>query len=215
MAIMIGVVSQKGGVGKSTLCRLIAREYAAAGWSVKIADLDVGQGTCFDWQSRRLTSRIDPEIPVERFGSISQVLKFSRLYDLMILDGKPYANVQTLEVAHACDLLILPTGLSLDDMRPSVLLANELCNKGIPEKKFAFAFCRVGDSAAELRESRSYITDAGFSSFIGAMPEKTAYRRASDTGRAPTETWFASLNKKADELVQSIIDKVTQLPKGG
>ena len=38
MTVMIGVVSQKGGVGKSTISRLVAREYAAAGWTVKIAD---------------------------------------------------------------------------------------------------------------------------------------------------------------------------------
>ena len=48
MALVIGVVSQKGGVGKSTCARLIAREYAYAGWDVKIADLDVSQGTSFD-----------------------------------------------------------------------------------------------------------------------------------------------------------------------
>jgi chromosome partitioning protein len=35
MTIQIGVASQKGGVGKSTICRLIAREYAKAGWTVK------------------------------------------------------------------------------------------------------------------------------------------------------------------------------------
>jgi hypothetical protein len=40
---IIGIASQKVGVGKSTLARLIAREYAAADWNVKIADLDIGQ----------------------------------------------------------------------------------------------------------------------------------------------------------------------------
>jgi chromosome partitioning protein len=214
MAIMIGVVSQKGGVGKSTLCRLIAREYAAAGWHVKIADLDVGQGTSYDWQSRRLKSGVNPEIPIERFGSVGQALKYAGAYDLMVFDGKPYANAQTLEIAKACNLLILPTGLSLDDMRPSVLLANELCQKGIPKGNLAFAFCRVGDSAAELGESHAYLQDAGYSVFAGALPEKTGYRRASDTGHAPTETRFASLNRKADELAQSIINKITQLAEG-
>jgi chromosome partitioning protein len=213
MAIMIGVVSQKGGVGKSTLCRLIAREYAANGWEVKIADLDVGQGTSYDWQSRRLKSGVNPEIPVERFGSVGQALKHADGYDLMVFDGKPYANAQTLEIAKACNLLILPTGLSLDDMRPSVLLANELCQKGIPKENFAFAFCRVGDSKAELSESHGYLVDAGYSVFDRALPEKTAYRRASDTGHTPTETRFPTLNQKADELAQSIIDKITHVAK--
>jgi chromosome partitioning protein len=58
MALFIGMVSQKGGVGKSTLARLLAREYANAGWNVKIADLDVSQGTSFSWQARRLQNAL-------------------------------------------------------------------------------------------------------------------------------------------------------------
>ena len=41
MALIIGVVSQKGGMGKSTIARLIARELAAQDWEVKIGDLDI------------------------------------------------------------------------------------------------------------------------------------------------------------------------------
>jgi chromosome partitioning protein len=212
MTIKIGVASQKGGVGKSTICRLIAREYAKSGWSVKIADLDVSQGTCFDWQSRRMSNHITPEVPVERFSSVSQALKFSHVYDPIIFDGKPYATSQTLEIAKEVNLLILPTGLALDDLRPSVLLAKELCeNKGIPKGKLAFAFCRTGDSDVELGEAQTYISESGYSYLDGAMPEKGGYRRASDLGLSPTETRFPSLNKKADILAQSIIDKITKL----
>jgi chromosome partitioning protein len=211
MTIHVGIVSQKGGVGKSTLCRLIACEYAKAGWSVKIADLDVAQGTCYDWQSRRMSNKLTPDVPVERFGSISQALKFSHVYDLLVFDGKPYATSQTLEIATTANLLILPTGLALDDLRPSVLLAGQLAAKDIPPEKVIFAFCRIGESESELHEAMHYIQAAGYSILAGAMPEKTGYRRASDTGRAPTETRFPTLNKKADILAQSIIDKITAL----
>lgn len=37
---VIAVVSQKGGVGKSTIARLTARELAANGFNTLIADLD-------------------------------------------------------------------------------------------------------------------------------------------------------------------------------
>jgi chromosome partitioning protein len=47
-ATIIGIANQKGGVGKSTLARIIAREYAAAKWNVKVADLDISQGTSFN-----------------------------------------------------------------------------------------------------------------------------------------------------------------------
>src|SRR5688572_573671 len=163
MTIHIGIVSQKGGVGKSTLCRLIACEYAKAGWSVKIADLDVAQGTCYDWQSRRMSNKVTPDVPVERFSSINQALKFSHVYDLMVFDGKPYATSQTLEIATTANLLILPTGLALDDLRPSVLLAGQLVAKGISPEKLTFAFCRIGESESELHEAMRYIQEAGYS----------------------------------------------------
>ena len=81
MAIFLGIVSQKGGVGKSTLARLVAREYAEAGWDVKIADLDVAQDTSFHWQARRLQRALEPVIPVERFGTVKQALKLDPHYD--------------------------------------------------------------------------------------------------------------------------------------
>lgn len=210
MALLIGMVSQKGGVGKSTLARLIAREYAAAGWNVKIADLDVSQGTSFNWQARRLHSAIHPPIAVERFGTVEQALKVAPSYDLIILDGAPHSTADTLKIARVSSLVILPTGLSLDDMEPSVLLAHELVKKGIQRKQLAFALCRVGDSDREIDEARGYLSQAGYAVLAGAIPEKIAYRRASDEGRTVTETKFRSLNDRSDILAQGIIDQLSR-----
>ena len=43
--MIISLISQKGGVGKSALARLLAVEVTKAGWTAKIADLDPAQGT--------------------------------------------------------------------------------------------------------------------------------------------------------------------------
>jgi chromosome partitioning protein len=87
LAVIVGIVSQKGGVGKSTIARLLAREYANAGWQAKIADLDIAQGTSFSWQARRLRNDIKPVVAVERFGTVEQALRLAEHYDLLILDG--------------------------------------------------------------------------------------------------------------------------------
>ncbi len=213
MTLIVGMVSQKGGVGKSTLARLVAREYALAGWTVKIADLDVSQGTSFNWQSRRLQAGIEPVIAVERFGTVEQALKIGEHYDLVVLDGPPHSTAGTLKIAEASLLTVLPTGLSLDDLEPSVLLAHELRKRGIKTAKLAFALSRVGDSESEIQEAREYVAEAGYRVLAGSLPEKTAYRRASDEGRSLTETRFPSLNKRSDELVQGIIDLVTFMQK--
>lgn len=211
MPIVVGVVSQKGGVGKSTLARMIAREFAHAGWAVKIADLDISQGTSFSWQARRLQSGLLPVVPVERFGTVEQALKQRQHQDLLILDGPPHSTAGTLRIAAASDLVVLPTGLSLDDLEPTVLLAHELVKKGVPRTRIALALCRVGDSEGEIAEAQGYIRNAGYELLEGVIPEKTGFRRASDEGRALTETRFASLNGKSDRLAQSIVDRITSL----
>jgi chromosome partitioning protein len=211
MAIFISMVSQKGGVGKSTLARLLAREYANAGWAVKIADLDVSQGTSFNWQARRLQAALNPVIPVERFGAVEQVLKVGAQYDLIIIDGPPHSTAGTLRIAEVSEMVVLPTGLSLDDLEPSVLLAHELVKKGTVRNKIGFALCRVGESEGEISEARSYIDQAGYNVLKGEIPERTAYRRASDEGRTLTETRFPTLNQRSDLLVQSIVNHLDKL----
>jgi chromosome partitioning protein len=69
----------------------------------------------------------------------------------------------------------------------------------------------VGDSEAELAEAREYLKATGFFCFSGFLAERTGYRRASDLGRAATETTFPSLNRKADELAQELVDRIEEL----
>jgi chromosome partitioning protein len=209
MAYILGFVSQKGGVGKSTLARLVAREYAANGWNVKIADLDPGQGTSFKWHNRRLQSNIEPDIAVERFRTAEKALLYAAHYDLFIFDGPAHSNVGTLAIARASNLVVLPSGLSVDDMEPAVLLAHELVEQGVSKDKIIFAFCRVGESETELGESQSYISQAGYSALGPPLPEKTAYRRATDEGKALSECSFPTLKKKAHDVAQAIMDRLS------
>ncbi|EPM65020.1 Plasmid partition protein ParA-like protein, partial [Pseudomonas syringae pv. actinidiae ICMP 18886] len=69
---------------------------------------------------------IEPIIRVETFGTFSQALKASSSddVDLLIFDGGPQATAGTVDMGKSVDLMILPTGLSLDDLTPTVRLAN-------------------------------------------------------------------------------------------
>ena len=68
MAKVLAVVSQKGGVGKSTFARALAREAAVSGLRVKIADLDPDQATIVDWHKIRTQRAIEPALSVELFA---------------------------------------------------------------------------------------------------------------------------------------------------
>ncbi len=211
MAFVVAMVSQKGGVGKSTLARLLAREFAAQSWNVKIGDLDISQGTSFQWRARRLQSQIEPDVPVEQFGSVDKGLNLADSYDILIFDGAPHSTSATRAIVQASDLTVIPTGLAVDDLQPAVTLAHDLVRQGVSREKIVFALCRVGDSATEIEDARSYLQKAGYEILPGALPEKVAYRRASDEGRALTETRYSSLNDRAEELAQGMVDRISHL----
>ena len=110
-------------------------------------------------------------------------------------------------------LVVLPTGLALDDLEPTVLLAHELVKHKVPRSKIALALSRVGESEQEIAEARAYTAQAGYMVLAGSIPEKVAFRRASDDGRTLTETRFGSLNGRAAEVGQGIVDHLGKLTK--
>jgi chromosome partitioning protein len=207
LAFIIAFVSQKGGVGKSTFARGVAREATQGGLKVKIADLDTQQGTCVDWHRDRLHARIRPAVAVEAFATAAEALTIADQYDLLILDGPARTSRGTLDIARMADLVVQPTGASVDDLRPAVREFHALVQAGIPKAKLAFALNHIGTPTEEA-EARAYIAEAGYTVLDGCLLERPAYRKAQNSGRAVTETSFRNLNTKADELIQALIDRV-------
>ena len=108
--------------------------------------------------------------------------------------------------------MIIPSSLSLDDLEPTVRLANEL-RQHCDANRLCLCLCRVGNSKPELNEAIKYLKATSHHLLDGHLLEKTGYRRASDAGRCVTETTFFGLNEKADYLAQSIIDRANELGK--
>ena len=206
MAYVIGIVSQKGGVGKSTLARLIAREAVAGGLRAKIADLDHGQQTSTKWQARRAANGLSPEVRVEVFTNVRSALAESENFDVYVIDGAPHASKDTAKVAEQASLIIIPTSDSDEDLEPAVLLAHDLRAEGVPIARIVFALCLVSDSAKEIAAAQEYLSKTPYGVLDGEIPFRTGFRTALAQGRAITETPFRTLVKRADRLAQSIID---------
>lgn len=210
MAIKIAVLSQKGGVGKSTLVRSIAVEYARHDWNVKIADMDLKQRTVTAWNALRMENKFEPTLEVQGFGNVKDVLKQENSYDLILFDGAGQADLQTLEIARKSDFIILPSGVSLDDLTPQVKLAHEFIKEGIKRKRIGFSLSRVGGSERELIDAKEYIEVAGYR-FLGRIDEKTSITQAHDMGKAANETKYQTVNQVVDEVLQNIINSMESL----
>lgn len=211
MAISIACLSQKGGVGKSTLSRLIARTYAASGWTVKICDFNTKQKTSVDWAALRMSSQIDPEIAAEAFSSVRNAVKQD--YDLLVLDGRPDSDTTSLECARESSTIVIPTSVTFDDLKPQVLFAHELIAKGIDRRRVLFVLNRTGDSQAAIRDARGYVESAGYRVAGTDLPARTAYEIAQNSGYAISETTYTTLKERADAVAAEIVDNVTETEK--
>jgi chromosome partitioning protein len=206
-AKVVGVVSQKGGVGKSTLCQLIAREAAVCGKHAKILDFDVKQMTSTDWVRTRMQHDVEPSIEAEPTKNIGKALKHNKSYDIILLDGAAGTPKRTGELVEPADLIILPTGVSRADLVPSLALARRIAQMKLAVDGPVFALCRVM-TANEAAEARTTIAEAGFETLDGELIERPGYRQAQNLGRSPTETAYPSLNQKARRLAHSILDRL-------
>lgn len=208
MTKSVAFVSQKGGVGKSTLARLIAREAAAGEWTVQICDLDTQQLSSTTWAARRAEAGLSPALQVSPAGSAAQALAAARDIDLLVIDAPARASAATLEIARAVDLVVQPVSASLDDLHPGVLLAHELVKKGIPPSKIAFVLIGGVDTEAEERDARAYIEQAGYTALPGSIPHRPAFRQAQNTGRALSEVGPVTLRKRVGEVARAIAEKL-------
>lgn len=207
--MILSLISQKGGVGKSALARLIAVEFAKAGWQVKIADLDPAQGTSSKWKSRRDLAELQPDIAVEKFRTVDRAIREAERYDLMILDGPAHAEQGGRTMAKHSDLILMPTGYSLDDMEAQVEAAYELEDDGVPSERLLFVFCRAKGSDAEDRDARSYLKRARVNVIDPVFPELASIRQAHAEGKAASEVSFPKVQERLSILTQAIADQLT------
>lgn len=207
-AVIVSFVSQKGGVGKSTLARALVA-VAAHTMDVRLADLDPHQASVSEWEKARERNAAGPPCEVVGYKSAGEAIAASGDVELLIVDTPARATRDTLWIAQRSHLVVQPTGPSADDLRPAILTFHELVKAGVSKSRLAMAICRVL-SEGEEATTRAYIEAAGYEALAGAIPERIAYREAQNRGQAITETKSAKLNEQADALMEALLRKVTQ-----
>jgi chromosome partitioning protein len=204
--MIVSVVSQKGGVGKSALARTIAAEFAKADWKVLLADLDHGQSTSARWAKKRELGN-EKDVETRIFRQTSDVMKVENNYDLVVIDGAPHASRGTLQAARSSTITVIPTGSSIDDLQPGIILGQELKEEIGSNSSIFFVLLKT-TSDHQASESRETITGVGFQVIKGSVPNKSGYIEALDQGLALTETKYKSLNSASRTVMQSIINEI-------
>ena len=203
--MIISFLSQKGGVTKSTLARAVAVAFAENDWSVHIADMDWQQQTSCKWSARRDDKKILPSISASSHRRVESALKTESAYHLLIIDGRPASDQDSIVLAKKSSLIVLPTGTSLDDLEPQLNLANDLKMNGIAVNKILFV---VNKSATDSEANNAIETIKAweFNVSVNPIPFKAGYSSAQDQRLSITETRFSTLNLVSVKAIQDIVD---------
>lgn len=105
--MIIGVLNQKGGVGKTTIAVNLAVTFALSGRRVLLVDADP-QGSALAWSSAREGEPLFPVIGMAKPTLHRDLPAVARDYDMVFIDGAPRVNDLGRAAIIASDLVIVP-----------------------------------------------------------------------------------------------------------
>jgi len=211
MTSVVAFISQKGGVGKSTLARALVASAMRVGLAVKTVDLDPQQATIAVWAQARERYKVSPSIKVEAFASAKDVLPIAGSEQIHVIDTRGTIRDEVTEIAAYAQLLVQPTSPTVDDLYPAVLVFRALENVGISRNKLVFALCRTL-ATDEASDARAYLTGLGYRVLAGDVPEHLEYRKAMNEGRAITEVTQPFLAARAETMIADLLAMIRLSP---
>ncbi|WP_019223632.1 ParA family partition ATPase [Bartonella rattaustraliani] len=105
--MIIGLLNQKGGVGKTTLSVNIAASFAQTGARVLLIDVDP-QGSALDWAAAREGAPLFPVVGLPRATVHKEITQIAHHYDHIIIDGPPRVTDLARSALMASDLVLIP-----------------------------------------------------------------------------------------------------------
>lgn len=179
----LSIISQKGGVGKTTLATALAVEAGLSGKKTVVFDLDPQASASF-WKDTRQDDLVAmTAIPAARLGHVLKAAGDAGC-DLAIIDTPPFSKDIAYEAAQHADFVLLPSRPAVLDvmaMSKTVELVRHY------DKPFAAILTFCPPQGKEVEDTLEVIRQLGAEICPVRIGNRIAYSRAQQTGRAAQE----------------------------
>jgi chromosome partitioning protein len=174
--VILSFLSQKGGVGKTTLSLNLAGLYAVGGARTLLIDADP-QASSISWSSIRTKEPLFSVVGMARGNLHKELPDLRRQYDVVIIDGAPRVNEIARSAIIASDLVLIPVQPSPVDIwasQETVQLVNE-ARTFRESLKAAFVINRKIVNTAIGRDVRDELSDFGYPVLKTHITQRVAF----------------------------------------
>ena len=190
----LAIISQKGGVGKTTLATALAVAAERAGKHAAVFDLDPQASAAFWKDTRQEQTPAVVAIPPSRLAHVLKAAADTGC-DLAIIDAPPFAKDIAFEAAQVADFILIPTRPAVLDVMAMTKTLELVSHYGKPSA-VVLTFCPT--QGRELADTEAAIAQLGAELAPVRIHNRVAYSRAQQTGQTAQE--FEPDGKAAEEI---------------